>query len=182
MAIMIGALMIQGITPGPNFMTDRPDLFWGLIISFWIGNLMLVLFNVPLVGLWVRLLTVPFHWLYPAILLFVCIGAFSANNSIFDVWVVLAVGALGYLMRLADLPPAPLLLGFVLGPMMEEHFRRALMLSRGNFSTFLTRPISGTIIALTAAILAWGLWRFWRARRGGGLGPLAEATAGEQVS
>ena len=159
MAIMIAALMIQGVAPGPNIMTQERELFWGLIMSFWIGNLMLLVMAVPLVGIWIRILTIPFGWLYPAILLFVCIGVYSVNNSTFDVWMVVATGGLGYLSRLADLPAAPLLLGFVLGPMMEEHFRRALMLSRGDFSTFVTRPISGTVLALTLLVVAWSAWR-----------------------
>lgn len=163
MAIMIAALMIQGVTPGPNIMTLEPELFWGLIISFWLGNLMLVVMAGPLVGIWIRLLMVPFRWLYPGILLFVCIGVYSVNNSTFDMWMVVVLGALGYLFRVADLPAAPLLLGFVLGPMMEEHFRRALMFSRGDFSTFVTRPISGAIIALTIILVGWSLWKYLRA-------------------
>jgi TctA family transporter len=165
MAIMIAAMMIQGIAPGPTIMTAQPELFWGLVMSFWIGNLMLLIMSVPLVGIWVRLLSIPFKWLYPAVLLFICIGVFSVNNSTFDIWMVVLLGGIGYLMRLADLPAAPLLLGFVLGPMMEEHFRRALMFSRGDFMTFLTRPISGTIFALTLAILVWGLVQTLRSRR-----------------
>jgi TctA family transporter len=165
MGIMIGALMIQGIAPGPNFLNQHPDLFWGLIMSFWIGNLILMLFNIPLIGLWIRLLTVPFHWLYPSILLFVCIGVYSVNNSFFDVWVVMAIGALAYLMRLADLPPAPLLLGFVLGPMMEEHFRRSLMFSRGDMTTFFTRPVSAVIMVAALLVLVWALVGLWRNRR-----------------
>jgi TctA family transporter len=165
MAIMIAAMMIQGIAPGPTIMTAQPELFWGLVMSFWIGNLMLLIMSVPLVGIWVRLLTIPFNWLYPAVLLFICVGVFSVNNSTFDIWMVVVLGGFGYLMRVADLPAAPLLLGFVLGPMMEEHFRRALMFSRGDYMTFLNRPISGTIFALTLAILAWGAVQALRARR-----------------
>jgi TctA family transporter len=164
MAIMIGALMIQGIAPGPNFITNRPELFWGLVMSFWIGNLLLLILNIPLIGLWVRLLNVPFRWLYPSIVLFTCVGVFSVNSSTFDVWMVAALGFLGVIMRLTSLPPAPLLLGFVLGPMMEEHFRRTLIISRGDLSVFFTSPISGTIMALTATILAWSLFGVWRAR------------------
>ena len=167
MAIMIAALMIQGVTPGPNIMTQQPELFWGLIMSFWIGNLLLLIMAGPLVGIWVKLLTVPFRWLYPAILLFICIGVYSVNNSSFDVWVVVVLGALGYLFRVADLPAAPLLLGFVLGPMMEEHFRRALMFSRGDLLTFFERPISGTVLAATILIVAWSVWSGFRANRNG---------------
>jgi TctA family transporter len=162
MALMIGALMIHGISPGPQLMTERPDLFWGLIMSFWIGNLMLLVLNIPLIGLWVRLIAVPYHMLYPAVLVLVSIGVFSINNSAFDVWVVAFFGAVGYAMRLLDFPPAPLLLGFVLGPLMEENLRRALLISRGDFSVFVTRPISATFIAITAALLAWALWVAWR--------------------
>jgi TctA family transporter len=166
MAIMIAALMIQGITPGPNIMNLQPGLFWGLIISFWIGNLILLIMAGPLVSIWIRLLMIPFRWLYPGILLFVCIGVYSVNNSSIDVWMVVVLGALGYLFRIADLPAAPLLLGFVLGPMMEEHFRRALIFSRGDFSIFVTRPISGTIIALTIALVVWSIWKWLRADAG----------------
>ncbi|WIY52383.1 tripartite tricarboxylate transporter permease [Devosia sp. YIM 151766] len=158
MAIMLGVLMIHGIAPGPMLLSSHPDIFWGLVMSFWIGNVMLVVLNLPLIGIWVRLVAVPFSVLYPAIVMFVAIGVYSVNNSIFDVWMVIAIGALGYLMRVLNLPPAPLLLGYVLGPLMEEHFRRAMMFSRGDFMTFVNRPISGTILALTVLILVYGAW------------------------
>ena len=164
MAIMIGALMIQGISPGPNFITTQPALFWGLVMSFWIGNLLLVLLNIPLIGIWVRLLQVPFHFLYPAIVLFVCIGVYSVSSSSFDVWMVVGIGAFGIIMRMVNLPAAPLLLGFVLGPMMEEHFRRALMFSRGNLTTFFTSPLSCVIMMITGLIIVWGLFGHWRGR------------------
>jgi TctA family transporter len=164
MAIMIGALMIQGISPGPNFITTQPALFWGLVMSFWIGNLLLVLLNIPLIGIWVRLLQVPFHFLYPAIVLFVCIGVYSVSSSSFDVWMVVGIGAFGIVMRMVNLPAAPLLLGFVLGPMMEEHFRRALMFSRGNLTTFFTSPLSCVIMMITGLIIVWGLFGHWRGR------------------
>lgn len=162
MAIMIAMLMIQGIAPGPTIMTQAPTLFWGLVMSFWIGNLILFAMSAPLIGIWVRLLSIPFGLLYPAILLFICIGVYSVDNSVFDVWMVVVVGAFGWLARLADLPAAPMLLGFVLGPMMEEHFRRALMLSRGDLMTFVERPISGTVIAFILAVVALASWRAWR--------------------
>ena len=165
MALMLGALMIHGIAPGPSLMTEQPSLFWGLIMSFWIGNVMLVILNVPLIGIWVRLLTIPYHLLYPAVLLFICVGTYSVNGSAFDVGIVVFFGFLGYLMRIFDWPAAPLLLGFVLGPLMEEHFRRAMLLSRGNFSTFIDRPISATVIAITVALLVWGFWSAFRQRR-----------------
>ncbi|MIL10241.1 tripartite tricarboxylate transporter permease, partial [Salmonella enterica subsp. enterica] len=138
MAIMIAMLMVQGVTPGPTIMTQAPTLFWGLVMSFWIGNIFLFILSAPFIGLWVRLLTIPFNILYPAILLFICIGVYSVANSVFHVWMVIVIGAFGYLARLADLPAAPMLLGFVLSPMLEEHFQRALMLSRGDLTTFIT--------------------------------------------
>jgi putative tricarboxylic transport membrane protein len=162
MALMLGALMIHGITPGPMLMTEAPELFWGLIMSFWIGNIMLLVLNIPLIGIWIRLLAVPYHLLYPAVLVLVCIGVFSINNSAFDVWLVAIFGAMGYAMRLLDFQPAPLLLGFVLGPLMEENVRRALLISRGDFMVFIERPISATFIVLTLALLAWALWSSMR--------------------
>ncbi|MBS3849778.1 tripartite tricarboxylate transporter permease [Devosia sp. BSSL-BM10] len=164
MAIMIGALMIHGITPGPSLMIDHPDIFWGLIMSFWIGNLLLILLNIPMVGLWVRLLLVPYRLLFPAVLMFICIGTYSINNSAADVHMVLFFGALGFAMRYFSLPAAPLLLGFVLGPLMEEHFRRAMLLSRGDFLTFIERPISGVVMGITALMLLWAIWASVSAR------------------
>jgi TctA family transporter len=165
MALMLGVLMMHGITPGPNMMMEKPALFWGLIMSFWIGNIMLLVLNIPLIGIWVRVLVIPYHFLYPAILVFVCIGVFSVNNSTFDVLTVIALGALGYAMRVLDFPAAPLLLGFVLGPLMEVYFRRALLLSRGDFMIFLERPLSGSFLAITTILLAWGLWTAYGPRR-----------------
>ena len=165
MALMMGALIIHGITPGPQLMTKHPDLFWGLVMSFWIGNILLLVLNIPMIGLWLRLLSVPYHILYPIILAFVCIGAYSVTNSTFDVLVVVIFGCIGYALRLLDFPPAPLLLGFVLGPMLEENLRRALQLSRGSFSVFMTRPISATFLLLTFALLAWALWATIRDRK-----------------
>jgi len=158
MALMLGALMIHGIAPGPQLMTERPDLFWGLIMSFWIGNLMLLVLNIPMIGVWIRLVTVPYHLLYPAVLVLVCIGVYSVNNNTFDVWIVALFGIVGYVMRLLEFQPAPLLLGFVLGPLMEENLRRALLLSRGSFGVFMERPISATLLTFTALILAWAVW------------------------
>ena len=166
MALMVGALTIHGIVPGPQLMTNHPDMFWGLIMSFWIGNALLVILNLPLIGIWIRLLLVPYHLMYPAILMFVCIGVYSVNNSPFDVVMVMVFGALGYAMRLLDFQPAPLLLGFVLGPLMEENLRRTLLISRGDFTVFLDRPISATIIAITVALLAWAAFGAWRSRPG----------------
>lgn len=165
MALMLGVLMIHGITPGPSLIADQPALFWGLIMSFWIGNVILVILNVPLIGLWVRMLTIPYHLLFPAVLMFICIGTYTVNNSAFDVWLVVFFGLLGYLMRIFDWPAAPMLLGFVLGPLLEEHFRRAMLLSRGDFMTFFDRPISAAIMVLTALVLAWGIWSTIRQQR-----------------
>ena len=161
MALMLGVLIIHGISPGPGLMTDEPALFWGLIMSFWIGNILLVLLNVPLIGLWVRLLKVPYPLLFPAVLMFICIGTFSVRNSTFDVMLVLVFGGLGYVFRQLAFPAAPLLLGFVLGPLLEEHFRRAMLLSRGDFATFIDRPISATLLGIAAVILLWTLAGSW---------------------
>ena len=158
MALMLGVLMIHGVAPGPNLITNQPELFWGLIMSFWIGNVLLLVLNIPMIGLWVRLLTIPYHLLYPAVLVFICIGAYTSGFSTLNVWMVFFFGLLGFAMRIFDFPGAPLLLGFVLGPLMEEHFRRAMLLSRGDFMTFFDRPISGAIMALTGLILVWGIW------------------------
>jgi TctA family transporter len=158
MALMIGALTIHGIVPGPQLMVQRPEMFWGLIMSFWIGNVLLVILNIPLIGVWIRILAVPYHLMYPAILMFVCIGVYSVNNSPFDVILVMVFGAVGYVMRLLELQPAPLLLGFVLGPLMEENLRRALLISRGDFAVFIDRPICAVIMALTAMLLVWAVY------------------------
>ncbi|MGQ3353409.1 MAG: tripartite tricarboxylate transporter permease [Phreatobacter sp.] len=155
MALMLGALMIHGITPGPMLMTSQPQLFWGLVASFWIGNVLLVILNVPLIGLWVRILTVPYHLLYPAILVLICIGVYSVNNNVFDVYLALAFGVIGYTMRVLGFEPAPLLIGFVLGPMIEENFRRAMLMARGDYLSLFDRPISATLLALCALLLAW---------------------------
>ena len=152
MALMVGAMTIHNIQPGPQVMTSNPTRFWGLIASMWIGNVMLILLNLPLIGIWVKLLQIPYRYLYPAILVFCCIGVYTVNNSIMDVYITASFGIIGYLFFKLGCEPAPLLLGFVLGPMMEENFRRALLLSRGDFTTFVTRPLSlGLLIA--AALL-----------------------------
>ncbi len=152
--VMIAAMMIHNIQPGPQVMTGNPTLFWGLITSMWIGNLMLVILNLPLIGIWIRLLTVPYRILYPAILLFCCIGAYSINNNVFDVYVTLPFAILGYVFRKLDCEPAPLLLGLVLGSLMEEYLRRAMTISRGDWSVFVTRPLSATLLAIAVALLA----------------------------
>src|SRR3954471_23542596 len=152
MALMVGAMTIHGIIPGPQVMTSNPQLFWGLIASMWIGNLMLIILTLPLIGMWIKLLTVPYRWLFPAIVLFCAIGVYSTNNNTFDVWMVAAFGFVGYLFIKLGCEPAPLLLGFILGPMMEENLRRALLLSRGDWSVFVTRPLSAGLL-VAAAIL-----------------------------
>jgi TctA family transporter len=153
MALMIGAMMIQGIAPGPQVMTERPQLFWGMIASMWVGNLMLVILNLPLIGLWVRLLAVPYRILYPAILLFCCIGVYSVNNQTFDIILTCVFGLLGYVCVKLACEPAPLILGFILGPMMEENLRRAMLLSRGDPSVFVTKPISAVLLGIAVVLL-----------------------------
>jgi TctA family transporter len=154
MALMVGAMTIHNIQPGPQVMTSNPELFWGLIASMWIGNAMLIVLNLPMIGVWVKLLKVPYRYLYPAILVFCCIGVYSINNNAFDVFMTAGFGVLGYVFARCGMEPAPLLLGFVLGPMMEENLRRALLLSRGDFSTFVTRPLSAGLLLATVALVA----------------------------
>jgi len=153
MALMVGAMTIHNIQPGPQVMTSNPELFWGLIASMWIGNLMLVILNLPLIGIWIKLLSVPYRWLFPAIVLFCAIGVYSTNNTTFDIWLVGIFGFIGYLFIKLGAEPAPLLLGFILGPMMEEYLRRALLLSRGDWSVFITRPLSAGLLAAAALLL-----------------------------
>jgi TctA family transporter len=153
MALMIGAMIIHGIQPGPQIMTAKPELFWGMIASMWVGNLLLVVLNLPLIGLWVKLLSVDYKYLYPAILIFCCIGVYSINNATMDVYFTGLFGLIGYVFIKLDTEPAPLLLGFVLGPMMEENLRRALLLSRGSPEVFFTRPISLTLLIIAGALL-----------------------------
>ena len=153
MALMVGAMIIQGIQPGPQVMVERPELFWGLIVSMWIGNLMLVVLNLPMIGMWIKLLTVPYRMLYPAILVFCCIGVYSLSNAPFDVVLTALFGLVGYVLVKLDCEPAPLLLGFILGPMMEENLRRAMLLSRGDPMTFLNRGLSLTLLLIALGLL-----------------------------
>jgi putative tricarboxylic transport membrane protein len=153
MALMIGAMIIHGIQPGPQIMTAKPDLFWGMIASMWVGNFLLVVLNLPMIGMWVKLLTLQYRFLYPAILLFCCIGVYSINNAAADVLLAALFGFIGYTFIKLECEPAPLLLGFVLGPMMEENLRRALLLSRGDPAVFFTRPISATLLAISAFLV-----------------------------
>lgn len=152
MAMMLSAFIIHGITPGPTVLQTQPQIFWGLVASMWIGNLMLVVINLPMIGIWVKLLTVPYRLLYPAILLFCCVGVYSINNRIFDVVLAAGFGLLGYLFRKAKCEPGPLLLGFVLGPLLETNLRRAMVLSDGSPSVFFERPISLVLLLATAAM------------------------------
>ena len=153
MALMVGAMTIHNIQPGPQVMTSNPELFWGLIASMWIGNLMLIILNLPMIGLWIKLLTIPYKWLFPAIVLFCAVGVYSENNNTFDVWMVAIFGIVGYAFLKLKCEPAPLLLGFILGPMMEENLRRALLLSRGDWSVFVMRPLSAGLLAAAALLL-----------------------------
>jgi putative tricarboxylic transport membrane protein len=157
MALMIGAMIIHGIQPGPQIMTAKPELFWGMIASMWVGNLMLVVLNLPLIGMWVKLLTVKYDYLFPAILIFCCIGVYSISNAWMDVILAAIFGFIGYVFIKLETEPAPLLLGFVLGPMMEENLRRAMLLSRGDPAVFVQRPISLTLLIVAGALLAFML-------------------------
>lgn len=165
MALMLGALMIHGIQPGPLLVAEHPDIFWSLVASFWIGNVMLLVLNIPLIGIWVRLLRVPYRMIYPAVLFFICIGVYSVNNNLFDVGSVLAFGIGGMVLVRLGFEPVPILLGFVLGPLLEEHFRRALLLSRGDLAVFVERPVSAALLAASAALVAGTLAARLRDRR-----------------
>ena len=153
MALMVGAMTIHNIQPGPQVMTSNPELFWGLIASMWLGNLMLIVLNLPLIGMWIKLLTVPYRWLFPAIVLFCAIGVYTTNNSTFDIWLVAGFGFIGYAFNKLGMEPSPMMLGFILGPMMEENLRRALLLSRGDWSVFVTRGLSGGLLIAAALML-----------------------------
>jgi TctA family transporter len=163
MALLLGALLIQGIQPGPQLIAEHADLFWGLVASFWIGNVILMVLNVPLIGVWVRVLQVPFRYLYPAAMFFIAIGVFSTNNSLFEINEVLVFGVLGAILVALDFPVAPILLGYVLSPMLEENFRRALLLSYGDLSVFVTRPISATFVGISTLLVGLQIY-FWMRR------------------
>jgi putative tricarboxylic transport membrane protein len=169
MALILGALLIQGIQPGPLLITEHADLFWGLIASFWIGNLILVGLNLPLIGVWVRLLRIPYQLMYPSALFFIAVGVYSTNNSLFEVGEVLVFGLIGVVFSALEFPVAPIMLGYVLGPMVEENFRRALLLSRGDLSVFVSHPISATFLGVAASLIVaqvgFAIWRFRRARQ-----------------
>ncbi|MFN3207581.1 MAG: tripartite tricarboxylate transporter permease [Roseovarius sp.] len=165
MALILGALLIHGIPAGPRLITDNADLFWGLVASFWIGNVLLLVLNIPLVGIWIRLLSIPYRFLYPGIICLICVGVYSVKLTSMDVLIVLGVGLLGYGMRLVNMSGAPMLMGFILGPMLEENMRRALLMSRGDLSTFVTEPISATVLGATALLMLWSAIRAFRPRR-----------------
>ena len=165
MALMVGAFIIQGIVPGPQVVTDEPALFWGLVVSMWIGNLILVLLNLPLIGIWVRLIQVPYRVLFPAIVAFACIGTYSINQNVFDVYAIVLFGLLGYFLLKLGCEPAPFLLGFVLGPLLENHLRRALVISHGDPTTFVTRPISLVLLIVAAIALVLAILPSIRRRR-----------------
>lgn len=167
MALLLGALIVKGITPGPQLITEHPDVFWGLVASFWIGNILLIILNVPMIGVWVWLLRVPYRVLFPAALFFIAAGVFSTHNSLFDVGLVVVFGMIGALFLWLDFPMAPIVLGFVLGPMLEENFRRAMLLARGDLSVYLTRPISAWLLAAAALIILVQLSGAFTRRRGG---------------
>jgi TctA family transporter len=170
MALILGALLIQGIQPGPQLITEHPDIFWGLIASFWVGNVLLMVLNVPLIGVWVKLLQVPYRYLFPSALFFIAVGVFSTQNSLFQIWEVLAFGVIGAILMTLEFSVAPILLGFVLGPMVEENFRRALLLSRGDLAVFVERPISAWFIGASALLVLLQVWAFLRRNKNKGKG------------
>ena len=165
MALMVGAMTIYGIVPGPQVMQKQPDLVWGMIASMWIGNLMLIIINLPLVGIWVRLLRVPYRLMFPSIVIFCAIGIYSVNNAPVDVILAGVFGLVGYWLIKHDFEPAPLLLGMVLGPLMEENLRRALLISRGDWSVFVTRPLSAVLMAIAASLLVLAVLPSLRKKR-----------------
>lgn len=159
MAIMLGALMVHGIAPGPKFMVEHADLFWGLVASFWIGNVILVVLNIPVIGIWVRLLQIPYRLLYPAIITLVCAGVYTLGLNTFEIWVVLIFGVFGYGLRLLDFGPAPLLIGFILGPLLEENLRRAMLIAGGDAWVMVQRPVTAILLLIVAGILCWITWK-----------------------
>jgi putative tricarboxylic transport membrane protein len=165
MALMVGAMTIHGIVPGPQVMTKQPELFWGMIASMWIGNLMLVIINLPLVGVWVTLLRVPYRLLFPSIIVFCCIGVYSINNAPTDVVIAALFGVIGFWLIKHDFEGAPMLLGFVLGPLMEENLRRAMLIARGDATVFFTRPISGALLGIAILLLVLAVLPMFRKRR-----------------
>jgi TctA family transporter len=166
MALMVGAMTLHNIQPGPQVMASNPELFWGLVASMWIGNLMLAVLNLPLIGVWIKLLRVPYRWLFPAIVLGCAIGVYTTNHSSFDIWLVAAFGFMGYVFKKLDMEPAPLLLGFILGPLMEENLRGALLLSRGDWGVFVMRPLSAGLLLAAVCMLFLVLMPALKSHRG----------------
>ena len=167
MALMMAAFIVKGVQPGPNMIANHPDLFWGLVASMWVGNCFLVILNVPLVRYWLSVFKIPFSVLFPGILFFCCIGTYSINNNLDDVYITAMFGFIGYMFMRLGLEAAPLMLGFILGPMLEEYFRRQLLISRGDFTSFLTKPISGSLLALIAVFMLWQIVAFMRQAKKG---------------
>jgi TctA family transporter len=165
MALILGALIIKGIQPGPQLISEHPDIFWGLVASFWIGNVLLVILNVPMIGVWVRMLRVPYKYLYPAALFFICVGVYSTRNSLFDVGEVALFGVIGAVFLMLDFPVSPIVLGFVLGPAVEENFRRAMLISHGDLMVFMHRPISAWIIGASGLLVLAQVIAHWRKAR-----------------
>src|SRR5882762_4861186 len=182
MALLLGALIIQGIVPGPQLITQHPDIFWGLVASFWVGNILLVLLNVPLIGVWVKLLTIPYRYLYPSALFFVCIGVYAANNDMFQVGETIVIGIFGYVLLRLGFHPAPILLGFVLGPRFEENFRRAMLISRGDLAIFVERPISAVFIAICVILIVGQIYFRLRGAKAGPVAAALHAPAGDEPS
>ena len=165
MALLLGALIIQGVNPGPQLITDHPEIFWGLIASFWVGNALLMLLNIPLIGVWVKLLELPYRYLVPSALFFISVGVFASQNSFFQVWEVLGFGVVGWIFLYFDFPLTPIILGFILGPMLETHFRRTLLLSRGNMAVFIQAPISRWIVIACVIMLSTQFLAYLRAKK-----------------
>lgn len=165
MALMLSVLFMNGINPGPSLIATHPGIFWGVVMSFWVGNLLLLVLNIPMIGLWVRLLQIPYQYMFPAVIMFLCIGVYAVSNSYFDLWLLILFGVTGYVMRVVDIPAGPLLLGFVLGPMLEENFRRAMQFSRGSLTIFVESPISAACLAISVILVGWGSYSTLRASR-----------------
>jgi TctA family transporter len=165
MALILGALIMKGLHPGPQLISENPDIFWGLVASFWIGNVLLVILNVPMIGVWVRLLQVPYRFLYPSALFFIAVGVYSTRNDLFDVAITAVVGIVGAILLALEFPLSPIVLGFVLGPQLEPNFRRAMLLSRGDLSVFLTRPVAAGFVAASAFLVLAQVAAWWRGRR-----------------
>ena len=165
MALLLGALIIKGVQPGPQLVTEHPDIFWGLVASFWTGNVLLLILNVPLIGVWVKMLQVPYRLLFPSAIFFICVGVFSTKSSLFDVGEVAVFGILGAIFLMLDFPLSPIVLGYILGPMLEENFRRALTITNGDLRVFVDRPISAVILALCALLVLYQVVEFARRSR-----------------